>query len=192
MIPEDGREDIQLLRLLPEATKTETKATLLRRQRRDVMCGGRREFAWPGAANRMILAIYSHSCHRPVCLKFVKWFHLVRRMNNKIQKFGFDWKSLNWLNFAGKSTKRNLEKWYGVLPFCDFKSVEWCDEDVLELGVVETAESGDPGLTSFGVVLPFDLLSDLTLPESEELFETFCWASLSCFRNFARLFWNQT
>lgn len=84
------------------------------------------------------------------------------------------------------------------LPFNGLISpFEWCDE-ALELGVVETVEIGEPGLISFGVVFPPPLLLLPDFPsalicESEELLlVTFCWASRSCLRNFARLFWNQT
>lgn len=84
-------------------------------------------------------------------------------------------------------------------------------EEALELGVVDTLESGEPGLMSLGVVLPAatppfeDFCSLLTDDESAPLLllllvllllllllETFCWAIRSCFRNFARRFWNQT
>lgn len=76
---------------------------------------------------------------------------------------------------------------------------DWWDEIlVLELGVVETPEWGDPGLISLVLILdlvvPLD--SDLTLlcvfVPSEELLEAFCCAKRSCLRNFALLFWNQT
>lgn len=80
-----------------------------------------------------------------------------------------------------------------------------CDE-ALELGVVETVDSGDPGFMSFGVVLPIDddddLFSLLTCVGVCDKFsvelcallepETFCWARRSCLRNLARRFWNQT
>lgn len=67
---------------------------------------------------------------------------------------------------------------------------EWWDE-ALELGVVEMVEFGEPGLMSFGVVFPTDFPSDL-IDESDDVFVTFCCAKRSCFRNFARRFWNQT
>lgn len=73
------------------------------------------------------------------------------------------------------------------LPFNDFKSplFEWCD-DAVEFGVVDTADIGEPGRMSFGVVLPADLLS--VLISESELLDTFCWAIRSCLRNFARRF----
>lgn len=67
---------------------------------------------------------------------------------------------------------------------------EWWDE-ALEFGVVDTVEFGEPGLISFGVVLPTDFPSDL-IGESDVVFVTFCCARRSCLRNFARLFWNHT
>lgn len=65
---------------------------------------------------------------------------------------------------------------------------------VFEFGVVETPEFGEPGLISLLFILDFvvPFVSDLTLlwvlPPSEELLDAFCCASLSCLRNFARLF----
>lgn len=76
---------------------------------------------------------------------------------------------------------------------------DWCEEAlVLELGVVDIPEWGEPGLTSLLVKFDFvvPLLSALMFgwefDPSVELFEAFCWANLSCFLNFALLFWNQT
>lgn len=54
---------------------------------------------------------------------------------------------------------------------------EWCDE-ALEFGVVDTVEFGEPGFISFGVVFPTDLPSDL-IGESDDVFDTFCWANRS-------------
>lgn len=68
---------------------------------------------------------------------------------------------------------------------------DWWD-DALEFGVVETLDrGGELGLVSFDVP---DLLSLFTCAISPELelLVTFCWANLSCLRNFARLFWNHT
>lgn len=69
---------------------------------------------------------------------------------------------------------------------------------MLEFGVVEIPECGEPGFMSLlprlDLVLP--LLSALmlgwVLAPSLELLEVFCWANRSCLRNFARRFWNQT
>lgn len=63
---------------------------------------------------------------------------------------------------------------------------EWWDE-ALEFGVVDTVEFGEPGLISFGVVLPTDFPSDL-IGESDVVFVTFCCANRSCFLNLARIF----
>jgi hypothetical protein len=71
--------------------------------------------------------------------------------------------------------------------------LDWCD-DALEFGVVEIFDKGELGFfISFGVP---DLVSLFTCVMESlvelELLVTFCWASLSCFRNLALLFWNQT
>lgn len=85
------------------------------------------------------------------------------------------------------------------LPLIGFISpIEWCDE-ALELGVVDTADMGEPGFMSLGVVfpqfppddvLPSDFICELV--SDDELLVTFCWASRSCLRNLALRFWNQT
>ena len=71
-------------------------------------------------------------------------------------------------------------------------SLDWCD-DALEFGVVETLDKGELGLMSF--VDP-DFVSHFTCVSESlvelELLLTFCCANLSCFRNFARRFWNHT
>lgn len=87
----------------------------------------------------------------------------------------------------------------GKFQFCSSPLIglislfDWCDDDALELGVVETFDSGEPGLISFGV--PFNeldlLLSLLTCVVTfsfDVLFDpcvTFCCANRSCLRNFA-------
>lgn len=94
------------------------------------------------------------------------------------------------------------------VPFIDFMLLwlsDGCDE-ALELGVVDTVDMGELGLmmSLIGVVLPpwffissFTLLLLLLLllgcsEEEFEWFVTFCCAIRSCFRNFARRFWNHT
>lgn len=71
---------------------------------------------------------------------------------------------------------------------------DWCDDVlVFEFGVVDTPDWGEPGLTSLDeLMLVFEFDSDLMvaceLCESVVLFDAFCWASLSCFLNFALRF----
>lgn len=82
------------------------------------------------------------------------------------------------------------------LPFSGFMSpFEWWEE-ALEFGVVDTVEIGEPGFMSFGVELPppppLPDFPSLFIWESDDEFDTFCWAKRSCLRNFARRFWNQT
>ena len=71
-------------------------------------------------------------------------------------------------------------------------SLDWCD-DALEFGVVETLDKGELGLMSF---IDPDFVSHFTCVSESlvelELLLTFCCANLSCFRNFARRFWNHT
>lgn len=68
---------------------------------------------------------------------------------------------------------------------------EWWD-DALELGVVEIFDMGEPGFMSFGVEFPVLCPSVFIDDESDPLLDDFCCAWRSCFRNFARLFWNHT
>lgn len=151
-------------------------------------------------------------CHASVSFNHRKIINFSPYNTTRISIFlpWFYFNSISWvINWPIVRKEKRINHHHRKIrnvPFIDFMLLwlsEGCEEDVFELGVVDTVDVGELGLmmSLIGVVLPpWFFISSLILLLlllwcSDEEFEwlvTFCWAIRSCFRNFARRFWNQT